>query len=98
MANRPADSRTMASGIKTRAVAMARTISTGSTGFWCASGVPATATSALMGTDSGCSGWLARVSSIPHRSSTDSPMPRMPPEQTLMPAARTCRNVRSRSS
>jgi hypothetical protein len=50
---RPAESRTIAAGMRMRAVAMARAISTGETGFWCSSGVPGTATRALIGTDSG---------------------------------------------
>ena len=58
-----------------------------------ASGVPFTATSALMGTDSGCTSWLASVSSISQRSSTDSPRPMMPPEHTEMPASRTRSSV-----
>ncbi|EAU66596.1 hypothetical protein STIAU_3593 [Stigmatella aurantiaca DW4/3-1] len=95
---RPADSRTMARGMSRRAVAMVRTISTVSTRFCPANGVPSTATSALMGTDSGWTSWLARVRSSLQRSSRDSPRPMMPPEHTEMPARRTRSRVLSRSS
>src|SRR5216684_3303075 len=71
--SRPAESRTIARGIKSRAVAM-------------------------MGTASGCGSCAASVTSMAQRSSIDSPMPMIPPEQTVMPASRTCRSVRRRSS
>ncbi len=78
--------------------AIVRTISTVSTRFCSASGVPSTATSALMGTDSGWTSWLAKVMSSLQRSSRDSPRPMIPPEHTEMPASRTRSRVRSRSS
>lgn len=53
---------------------------------------------ALMGTDSGCSGSVASVWRRPMRSACCSPRPRMPPEQTEMPASRTLAMVCSRSS
>jgi len=46
------------------------------------------------------SGWRGRVASAwmkPTRSSRLSPMPTMPPQQTAIPAARTCSSVSSRS-
>ncbi len=52
--NRPAERRTIALGIRILAVAIIRTISTGCTGRCFSRGVPGTATSALIGTDSGC--------------------------------------------
>src|SRR5216684_1601475 len=87
-----------ARGIKSRAVAMMRTTSTVPTGATSAKGVPRTRTSMLMGTDSGCGSCAASVTSMAQRSSIDSPMPMIPPEQTVMPASRTCRSVRRRSS
>src|SRR5229473_3099303 len=89
--SRPAESRTIARGIKSRAVAMMRTTSTVPTGATSAKGVPRTRTSMLMGTDSGCGSCAASVTSMAQRSSIDSPMPMIPP-------ARTCRSVRRRSS
>ena len=62
-----------------------------------ASGVPSTCTSMLIGTLSGCTGRLASVAIMPARSSAPSPMPTMPPQQTLMPASRTAPSVSSRS-
>ncbi len=96
--SRPAESRTIARGIRMRAVAIIRTISIALTGGASKSGVPRTRTSMLMGTDSGCGSCAASVCSMAQRSSTDSPMPMIPPEQTVIPAARTFRSVRSRSS
>lgn len=71
-------------------------------------------TSAFTGNDSGCSGMLHKIyydaprlllsthldtSQIsPTRSASDSPNPRIPPEQTLMPASRTAVMVSRRSS
>ena len=77
-----AERRTIAPGIMMRAVAIMRTISIDSTGARPCSGVPSTGTSALIGTDSGCSLWLASVRSSSQRSSIDSPMPMMPPLHT----------------
>ena len=88
----------MARGISSRAVAIMRTISSVETGGRSASGVPATRTSMLMGTDSGWGSCAASVRSISQRSSTDSPMPMMPPEQMVIPASRTFCSVRRRSS
>jgi len=48
-------------GIKMRVVAIMRTNSTGSTGGRSATGVPGVATSALIGTLSGCGSRLASV-------------------------------------
>lgn len=47
--------------------------------FWSSRGVPFTATSALMGTLSGCAGSVASVCSKPTRSSSASPSPIIPP-------------------
>ena len=80
-----------------RATAIVRTKSSGSSLGWLASGVPSTCTSMLIGTLSGCTGRLASVAIMPTRSSSPSPMPTMPPQQTLMPAARTSSSVSSRS-
>jgi len=95
---RPADSRTRAVGIRIRATAIIRTRSSGSTGGMCSSGVPGEGTRALIGTLSGWGSRLARVRSISQRSSTLSPMPMIPPEQTVTPALRTFSRVRRRSS
>jgi hypothetical protein len=62
------------------------------------SGVPSTRTSMLIGTLSGCAG--SEASAVMHaatRSSAPSPMPTIPPQQTWMPASRTCASVSSRS-
>ena len=74
-----------------RAVAIMRTSSSRRPAGCSASGVPSTGTSALIGTLSGCGSRFASVRSIPQRSSSDSPMPMMPPEHTVMPALRTLR-------
>ncbi|MNL42346.1 hypothetical protein D3C87_1647970 [compost metagenome] len=89
MASRPADRRTWDCGIRMRATASMRMKSNGSTSSAFSSGVPATFTSMLIGTDSGCSGRLASWISRLARSSSDSPMPRMPPEQIFIPDSRT---------
>ncbi|MCY1245541.1 hypothetical protein D9M72_587010 [compost metagenome] len=81
-----------------RASAMVRTKSIGSTGAASASFEPGIGISMLIGTLSGGTGRLASVTSIEIRSSAVSPMPRMPPAQTLMPASRTFANVSSRSA
>jgi hypothetical protein len=85
-------------GIKILAVAIIRTSSSGSTGSRSPSGVPDIGASALTGTLSGCGSRLASVASIAQRSSIDSPIPMMPPEQTVMPALRTVASVWRRSS
>ena len=59
----------MERGIVMRATAMVRTNSSGSSVGSPASGVPATCTSMLIGTDSGCGGRLAKVAIMPTRSS-----------------------------
>ena len=61
-------------------------------------GVPSTGCHMFSGTLSGWAGKVASVTSIEMRSSTVSPMPTMPPEQTRMPPARTWASVVSRSS
>ena len=58
---------------------------------------PDTATRALMGTDSGCSGRVASWWISPTRSLGPSPSPMMPPAHTLMPALRTLCSVSRRS-
>ncbi|MNR37262.1 hypothetical protein D3C85_1552670 [compost metagenome] len=79
-------------------MAMVRTISIGSSGAMSAIGVPFIGISMLIGTDSGGSSRSARVRSMSMRSSAVSPMPTMPPEQTLIPAARTRSRVFKRSA
>jgi hypothetical protein len=51
----------------------------------------------LIGTLSGCGRSDASWCSIPQRARRDSPMPMMPPLQTVMPALRTRAIVSSRS-
>ncbi len=97
MASRPADRRTIARGIVMRATAIVRTNSNGSSGAVPASGVPSTWTRLLMGTDSGYGSMLASCAINPARASRVSPMPTMPPQQTLMPASRTWPMVSRRS-
>ena len=81
-----------------RARAMVRTKSIGSIFSTFSSGVPGMAINMLIGTLSGCSSRLASVTSMPTRSSAPSPMPMIPPEQTLMPAWRTRASVSRRSA
>ena len=91
---RPAESRTRAFGMTIRAVAIIRTRSSASTLPLLASGVPATGTSALIGTLSGCGSKPASTCSMAARSTTPSPMPMMPPQHISMPAPRTAFSVR----
>ena len=81
-----------------RAAAMVRTNSKLSIFSDAASGVPGIATRLLIGTDSGGGFMLASWATIAARLRRDSPSPRMPPEQTLIPAARTCAMVLMRSA
>ena len=55
-----------------------------------ASGVPGVRTSTLTGRLSGCGSSRPSCASIAQRSRGDSPMPTMPPQQTLRPASCTC--------
>ncbi len=97
ISERPADRRTRDLGMVMRATAIMRTISKASTGGRPSSGVPRTATSALIGTLSGC-GFIFDSSRISEaRSSSFSPMPIMPPQQMPMPSARTKFSVSRRS-
>src|SRR5690606_24311177 len=95
IASRPADRRTIDSGMVIRAVATVRTNSissiraSGVSASMSPRTVPLTGTSALIGTLSGWRGRVARAWMKPTRSSRVSPIPTMPPEQTEMPAART---------
>src|SRR5882724_2516332 len=101
MAVRPAERRTRDRGSTMRAVAIIRTRSSGSTAgrsARAASGVPATRTRALTGTLSGWGSMRERTPSSAIRSASASPMPRMPPQQTAIPAARTRSRVWRRSS
>ena len=84
-------------GMAMRATAIMRTNSNGSSSALPCSGVPATCTSRLIGTESGCAGRLASASSSPARCARVSPMPTMPPQQVFSPASRTCSSVSSRS-
>ena len=97
---RPAERRTIERGMMMRAVAIARAISktSGVSPIPSTIGVPSIGTSALIGTDSGCSGMVLSWWRRPMRSSMLSPMPRMPPQHTEIPAARTFLIVCSRSS
>ena len=98
MAVRPAESRTCDFGIMMRASAIVRTNSIGSIGSASPSGVPSIGISMLIGTLSGGSGRLAKVTSMSMRSALSSPMPTMPPQQTLMPLSRTLASVSNRSA
>ena len=80
-----------------RAAAMVRTNSKLSTPLTLAIGVPGMATRLLIGTDSGAGERLASWAISAARLRRDSPMPMMPPEQTLMPALRTSPMVSMRS-
>ncbi|KAG1369102.1 hypothetical protein G6F60_015699 [Rhizopus arrhizus] len=80
-----------------RATAIMRTNSNGSSSALPCSGVPATCTSLLIGTESGWAGSVASASSRPTRCARVSPMPTMPPQQVFRPAARTCSSVSRRS-
>ncbi len=68
IASRPADRRTCACGIMSRATAITRTKSNGSTPAFPCSGVPGICTSWLIGTLSGCVGRFESVMSICARS------------------------------
>ena len=96
--SRPALSRTRAFGKAMRAVAIRRTSWIESTGVAFCSGVPGDGIRQLIGTLSGGGSRLANSASIMSRSSSVSPMPMMPPQQTEMPAFCTCLSVSSRSS
>ena len=78
--------------------AMVRTNSKVSSFSVSASGVPGIATRLLIGTESGAGLRLASCATMAARLRRDSPIPRMPPEQTLMPALRTCEMVSTRSA
>ena len=104
MLSRPADSRTMLSGMVIRATATVRTnsissiLASGVSASMSPSTVPFTGTSAFTGT---LSGWRGRVASAwtkPTRSLRLSPMPTMPPQHTEIPASRTWSSVCNRSS
>ncbi|MCY1247627.1 hypothetical protein D9M72_609760 [compost metagenome] len=81
-----------------RATAMMRANSIGSVGSALASLEPGIGISMLIGTLSGGVGRLASVTNIEIRSSVVSPMPRIPPAQTFIPAFLTFESVWSRSS
>src|SRR3569623_596852 len=104
MLSRPADRRTMLSGMVIRATATVRTnsissiLASGVSASMLPSTVPLTGTSALTGTLSGGTGRLASAWMKPTRSARVSPMPTMPPQHTLMPAARTLSSVSMRFS
>ena len=81
--SRPADRRTTLCGIIKRATAIVRAKSMPDSGNESASAVPPTGTRALIGTLSGWGCMRARAAKRPARSSACSPMPTMPPQQTL---------------
>ena len=85
-------------GMVMRAQAMVRTNSKGSSGATSPMGVPGTFTRWLIGTDSGGGVMLANWAISEARSRRFSPMPTMPPQQTLMPAWRTLARVSKRSA
>ena len=102
--SRPAERRTIDSGMVIRATATVRTnsmssiLAIGVSASMSPSTVPLIGTSALIGTLSGWRGRVARVWMKPTRSARVSPMPTIPPEQTLIPAWRTFSSVSSLSS
>ena len=85
-------------GMRMRAVAIMRTSSSGSTGRGLPAACPRPAPARLRGRSRDARGGSPASASIAQRSSTDSPMPMMPPQQTPMPASRTWRERRRRSS
>ena len=94
----PAESRTVVFGRTILVVATILIISQIGI-FSCSSmGVPSTATSALIGTDSGYGFNVDKVTNIAALSIGDSPIPIMPPEQTVRPAFLTFPMVSIRSS
>ena len=94
----PADKRTCVSGITILVVATILIISQISTGFSSSNGVPSTATKALIGTDSGCGFKVESATNIPALSSILSPIPIIPPLQTVTLVLRTFSIVSKRSS
>ena len=83
--------------MRMRATAIMRTVSSTSTSGACSNGVPGTRDNTLIGTESG---WGSRIASWwrnETRSSTDSPIPMMPPQHTVMSVSRTAAIVSSRS-
>ena len=97
--SRPAERRTIDRGIMIRAVAIVRAIwKTSGLSPNSSMGVPSMGTSALIGTDSGCSSIVASSWRRAMRSSSVSPSPRMPPQHTEIPAFRTFLIVCRRSS
>ncbi len=98
MSVRPADKRTWVWGMTIRVVATILIISQIETGSISSIGVPGTATSALIGVDSGCGSKVAKATSIPARSSKASPIPIIPPLHTVTLVLRTLAIVSSRSS
>jgi hypothetical protein len=77
--------------------AISLTSSKTSTGGWSPSGVPGIAMRQLIGTLSGGGSKLLSTSSMRNRSSIDSPIPMMPPQQTDMPLSCTAAIVFRRS-
>ena len=86
---RPAERRTTDLGIRMRAVAIMRNVSSKGTVGASSNGVPETFDRMFTGTDSGCGSIVARVCRSEMRSSTVSPRPRMPPQQTVTLVLRT---------
>ena len=93
----PAERRIIALGMAILAVAIIRTISQIGSGLCSCKGVPFIGTKRLIGTDAGCGCLLARTWTRLIRSSTLSPIPIIPPQQTLKPAFSTASSVSSRS-
>jgi len=94
----PADSLTTDPGNTILVVAIILIISQMLINPWFSNGVPGTGWSALMGTDSGCGVSWDNVRSILSRSSSFSPIPKIPPQQMVMPAFLTFSSVSNRSS
>ena len=89
--------RTTEVGMRTRATAIMRTVSSISTSAACSSGVPGTRDNTLIGTDSGCGSSVASRCRNEMRSATDSPMPMIPPQHTVMFVVRRFSIVSRRS-
>src|SRR5262249_55271127 len=98
MRSRPALRRTRAFGNAIRVVAIKRTSWIESTGAASWSGVPWIGDRQLMGMLSGGGSRAASSARSDSRSSSLSPIPKMPPQQTEMPARPTARSVWRRSS
>ena len=96
--SRPALSRTNDCGIRMRAVAIMRTSSSGSSAGRSPSGVPSTRDQHVDRHALRMRIERRQLLQQPQRARAISPMPMMPPQQTVMPAVRTRASVSRRSS